>query len=473
MTDTTEDEAASKRGNDVHNDDMGPALASEVRSPGDPPPLPKTISDAKPSHDAPQPETTDGTDPEMQPGATPAKPSIPLAPSGAASPQREPAATDPLAPDLIRAVRLELRKRRDSFRQAEAISGQDFNFVREPIVSANRATGRMDAMPAATVAKGQPDASAQAGTSETSTGEAPSRVGWSPGQWALTAAVIAGSFTVNAATFGGAVVTVYLASTGPFTQSSVRHALAGAGLGLTDPPGSSLDQQRAASDNRAASAALSERGPTGVKQLQVAPSPSESADVAFEPGKPDQLAPLNRTGGTPVQAPSDVAALAPSSGPSPSAKAASPGRRQQPTAPVPPDVLQPRDLPPNAGQPDAWQPDEGPPLRQNGVRPITRDPLSRARELLFAGNIAAARTALEPGVLKGQPAALLLMARSFDPTVLAQVPTDGALAEADVEQAIGFYRRWLTAAREAGQISSDIDIGPMVRAMERFKPSDR
>ena len=96
--------------------------------------------------------------------------------------------------------------------------------------------------------------------------------------------------------------------------------------------------------------------------------------------------------------------------------------------------------------------------------PPARDLLDLARDLVQAGHIAQARAVLLAANTADQPAAALLLARSYDPNFLATLP--GADAGPDIVQARQWYTRWYEIASSQGAVPQTMRLDLLLRSLE-------
>jgi hypothetical protein len=114
--------------------------------------------------------------------------------------------------------------------------------------------------------------------------------------------------------------------------------------------------------------------------------------------------------------------------------------------------------------------DRAAPERQPASRPATTAslpnvPVSRENEaqgLLEAGRVSDARRMLA-GMPKKSPEAALILARSYDPNYLRQLPNADAVADAN--EAERWYRTWKTAAAEQGLVMEPERFERIIKAM--------
>jgi hypothetical protein len=90
-----------------------------------------------------------------------------------------------------------------------------------------------------------------------------------------------------------------------------------------------------------------------------------------------------------------------------------------------------------------------------------------AQELMDGGHIVAAREMLlRPDLAASQEGAWLL-ARSYDPSYLAAIPSPDAAA--DKRQAEEWYRRWRDIAAQNGMVMDDLRLRRIINAMQGFE----
>ena len=63
---------------------------------------------------------------------------------------------------------------------------------------------------------------------------------------------------------------------------------------------------------------------------------------------------------------------------------------------------------------------------------------------------------------------MLALARSFDPSYLAQIGVPASEGKADVAEKL--YRAWYQRSVELGLVSEGINLNRLIRAMARVKP---
>ena len=112
---------------------------------------------------------------------------------------------------------------------------------------------------------------------------------------------------------------------------------------------------------------------------------------------------------------------------------------------------------------------EEPPTGAEPTEPTT--PLSamaRANEALRNGDVEKARMLLQAESEAGQVEAMLVLARSFDPSYLKEI---GASAgKGNVATAEKLYRAWYAQSVKLGLVSEGINLNRLIRAMARAKP---
>ena len=96
---------------------------------------------------------------------------------------------------------------------------------------------------------------------------------------------------------------------------------------------------------------------------------------------------------------------------------------------------------------------------------MTGNVVDDARGLLEGGRVAAAREKLLLAPEKNSAAAMLVLARSYDPNVLQSIP--GPDAGADVAEAERWYRRWREIATSEGLAIDPERFERIIRAMRR------
>jgi hypothetical protein len=94
----------------------------------------------------------------------------------------------------------------------------------------------------------------------------------------------------------------------------------------------------------------------------------------------------------------------------------------------------------------------------------TRDVLGSARADLEAGRVHAARTTLLAKAAAGSPEVALLLGRTYDPTVLRQLPQ--ADAQPNSAEAAKWYRAWHERATSQGQASPASALERLLRSLE-------
>jgi hypothetical protein len=94
--------------------------------------------------------------------------------------------------------------------------------------------------------------------------------------------------------------------------------------------------------------------------------------------------------------------------------------------------------------------------------------MARANEALRNGKVTAARMLLQSESEAGQVEAMLALARSFDPSYLAQIGIPASEGKADVAEKL--YRAWYQRSVELGLVSEGINLNRLIRAMARVKP---
>lgn len=132
----------------------------------------------------------------------------------------------------------------------------------------------------------------------------------------------------------------------------------------------------------------------------------------------------------------------------------------------------PDSKPPQTARAATAKPAKGkiaPPTGAEPTEPVA--PLSamaRANEALRNGDVEKARMLLQSESEAGQVEAMLVLARSFDPSYLKRI---GIAAEhGNAVTAEKLYRAWYEQSVKLGLVSEGVDLGRLIRAMARAKP---
>jgi hypothetical protein len=86
-----------------------------------------------------------------------------------------------------------------------------------------------------------------------------------------------------------------------------------------------------------------------------------------------------------------------------------------------------------------------------------------AQGLLAGGHVQAARKQLLGSVSEGTADVAWMLARSYDPNVLATIP--GADAAPDIEQATRWYRAWYAASVSQGLVPNSVSVERIIGSM--------
>jgi len=97
--------------------------------------------------------------------------------------------------------------------------------------------------------------------------------------------------------------------------------------------------------------------------------------------------------------------------------------------------------------------------------PPIKAALDAASALMNSGRVKAARQELRPVATESTPDALWLLARSYDPKALADIP--GADALPDVAEAERWYRAWYAAAVKQGLVADSVQLERIIGPMQR------
>ena len=89
--------------------------------------------------------------------------------------------------------------------------------------------------------------------------------------------------------------------------------------------------------------------------------------------------------------------------------------------------------------------------------------LEQAQEMMLSGDVLGARATLIKSADSGPPDVALALARSYDPNFIRSLADPNAAP--DVEEATLWYRRWHQAAVEKGQITDNLQLERILRAM--------
>jgi hypothetical protein len=100
-----------------------------------------------------------------------------------------------------------------------------------------------------------------------------------------------------------------------------------------------------------------------------------------------------------------------------------------------------------------------PALRPSRPRAATED----AQGLLAGGHVQAARKQLLGSASEGAADVAWMLARSYDPNVLAAIPA--ADAAPDIEQATRWYRTWYAAAVSQGLVPNSVSVERIIGSM--------
>jgi hypothetical protein len=103
------------------------------------------------------------------------------------------------------------------------------------------------------------------------------------------------------------------------------------------------------------------------------------------------------------------------------------------------------------------------------IAPATpRSPMARANAALQSGDVESARMLLQSESEAGQVEAMLLLARSYDPSYLKLIGVP--VAKGNVEAAEKLYRTWYERSVALGLISEGVNLNRLIRAMANTTP---
>ncbi len=118
---------------------------------------------------------------------------------------------------------------------------------------------------------------------------------------------------------------------------------------------------------------------------------------------------------------------------------------------------------------DSAQLEAEPPTGAESSEPATiLSAMARANEALRNGDVDKARMLLQSESEAGQAEAMLVLARSFDPSYLMELGI--ASSKGNAETAEKLYRAWYDQSVKLGLVSEGININRLIRAMARAKP---
>ena len=104
-----------------------------------------------------------------------------------------------------------------------------------------------------------------------------------------------------------------------------------------------------------------------------------------------------------------------------------------------------------------------PPVEASVSPPGPRGATEDAQGLLAGGHVQAARRQLLASVSEGTADVAWMLARSYDPNVLAAIPA--ADAAPDIEQATRWYRTWYAAAVSQGLVPNSVSVERIIGSM--------